>query len=139
MSDKKDENTFLANMRENPLNTIIQAFRHGQFITSLRLLLYLMISCRFFGVCTRALGKLRFWGERIIFNNRKKLEDKNLTVGAIISILRSGCIPILLSILFVSGIYWLSLSVTLPASVRNIIELLLPKQINIRSSRLSVP
>jgi hypothetical protein len=129
MSDKKDENTFLNNMRESPLSTIIRAFRHGQFITSMRLILYLIISCRFFGVCTQALRKLRFWGERFIFHKREKLEDKHLTVGAVISILRSGCMPILLSFIFVIGIYWLSLSVNLPASFRNIIELLLPKQI----------
>ena len=130
MSDEKAEKTFLNNIHESPLSTIIMAFRHGQFITSMRLLLYLIISCRFFGVCTQVLGKLRFLGERFIFNNREKLEDKHLTVGTIISILRSGCMPILLSILFVIGIYWVSLSVTLPASFRNIIELLLPKQIS---------
>ncbi len=130
MSDKKDENTFLSNMRENPLSAIIKAFGHGQFITSMRLILYLIISCRFFGVCTQALRKLRFWGERFIFNNREKLGGKHLIVRPIISILRSSCVPVLLSFLFVIGIYWFSLSVTFPVIFRNIIESLTPKQMN---------
>lgn len=130
MSDEKAEKTLLNKMHESPLSTIIQAFRHGQFITSMRLILYLIISCRFFGVCTQALRKLRFWGERIIFNKREKLGDKHLIVGPIISILRLSCMPVLLSFLFVIGIYWFSLSVTLPVTLRNIIEALMPKQMN---------
>jgi|GEM_PF-6817671 len=130
MSDKKDENTFLSNMRESPLSTIIKAFRHGRFITTVRLILYLIISCRFFGICTQALGKLKFRGECIIFNGREKFRDKHLIARPIISILRSGGLPVLLSFLFVIGIYWFSLSVTFPVTSRNIIESLMPKQIN---------
>lgn len=130
MSDEKAEKTFLNNMRESPLSTIIRAFRHGHFITSMRLILYLIISCRFFGVCTQALRKLRFWGERVIFNNREKLGNKRLIVRPIISILRSGCVPVLLSFLFVIGIYWFSLSGTFPVTFRNIIESLTPKQMD---------
>ncbi len=130
MSDDKHENEFLNNTKESPVSTIFGAFRHGMVLTGMRLLMCFICSGRCFGIVKQALSKLRFWGERFIFNNREKLEDKHLTVGTIISILRSGCIPILLSILFVIGIYWLSLSFTFPASFRNIIELLLPKQIN---------
>jgi len=130
MTDEKDKSADLSYMRESPRSAIFRAFRHGMVLTGIRLLLHFIRAGRCFGIVKQVLSKLRFWGERFIFNNREKLEGKHLTVGTIISILRSGCMPILLSILFVIGIYWLSLSVTLPASFRNIIELLLPKHIN---------
>jgi len=127
MSNKKHENEFLNNLHESPISTILGAFRSGRILTGMRLLMYFICSGRCFGFVKQFLSKLNFWGERFVFSNREKLEDKHLTVGTIISILRSGCMPILLSILFVIGIYWFSFSIVLPPAFMYIIESLTPK------------
>lgn len=126
MSDEKEENDFINSMRESPQSTIFKAFRHGQLITSIRLLLYLILSSRFFSAFTQILKNIWFSVERLIFYNREKLEDKKIIARSIIEIFRLSFINVLLSFLFVFGIHWISLIISVPPTFIKTIEALIP-------------
>jgi len=130
MSDGKGQSTGLSDMRESPRSVIFEAFRHGIVLTGLRLLFNLICSGRCFGVGKKVLSKLRFSGERLAFQTHKRIGDKRLVLGAIISVIRLSIWPVLLSLLLVAVVYLFQFSITLPPVIRRIFESLAPKQVN---------